>query len=354
MKWNKNVIVFFTLLIISSWFIVFHFIEGANLRKQYTSIGVRFTSGGMTAQSITNALEREKSTGSSVNTELTAWKSVKETIIKNKYLNRSKTVTALLVKGDMSDVASMGLISGSFVYPGDSRGCLIDIETAYALFGTKSVVQNTVSFNNKEYYIRGVVKMPIPVIMLQQDLSTEEYSCLELKYEDMENSIDKTKIFLSKYGFEKNYVIIDGYFYGRLIYTIAALPVWIFYLLISWWLLKQVIAEKPRVKKTIFFVYLIITLLLLFSGAGLLYQLTGNPFYFSERYIPTKWSDFEFWKTKWMEFRGELLQIRYVIPNHKDVLLYDTFIKYVQIPVKIIMLYLLLIYSGIRIKEKIT
>jgi len=353
MKWNKNIIVFFTLLIISGWFIVFHFIEGTNLRKQYTSIGVRFVSGGMTAQSITIALEREKSTGSGTNIEITAWKSVKETTVKNKYLNRSKAVTALFIKGDMSEVASMGLISGNFVYPGDNRGCLIDIETAYALFGTRSVIQNTISVNNKDYYIRGVVKMPVPIIMFAQNLPTEEYSCLEIKYDNMENSIDKVNIFLSKNGFEKNYVIIDEHFYGRLIYSIAVLPIWIFYLLIYCCLLKQVMAEKSRVCQPVFFLYFIMIHILLLLGAGLLYQLTGNPLYFSERYIPTKWSDFEFFKTKWMEFKEELMQIRYVLPNHKDILLYDSFMEYRQIPVKIIMLFLLLIYSGRRIKEEI-
>lgn len=342
MKWNRNIIGFLLISLITGWFTVFCLLEGRNLKKQFETVGIRFTEEGITAKNIDNAIKREESTSLNMPPEITAWKSVQGIVIKNKYLNRVQTVTALLIKGDMSAVISMGLVSGSFVYPGDSRGCLIDEKTAYTLFGTRSAVHNTLDYKDKQYSIRGIVKTSIPVIMLQEDSPSEKYPCLEVRYKNMENGQDNARVFLSKNGIIDNYILIDEYFYGRLLYGLAVVPVQAFYIIVAGLFLKGVIAEKKRQAGYRLYVYIVIMLFLIIAGFVLLYQIIGNPVYISGKYIPSKWSDFDFWVTKHKEFKAELLQLRYLNPNIKDVLLYDKFKAYCQIPVKTGMLYLML------------
>lgn len=48
----------------------------------------------------------------------------------------------------------------------DKSGCLLDEETMYALFGTAVGVGQTVTFDEEEYIVRGVIKDDIPVMVI--------------------------------------------------------------------------------------------------------------------------------------------------------------------------------------------
>jgi hypothetical protein len=54
---------------------------------------------------------------------------------------------------------------------------------------------------------------------------------------------------------------------------------------------------------------------------AILIQFTGNPFYIPEKLIPSKFSDFDFWTKQYKEFQQQLNQMRYLVPNQKDILL---------------------------------
>ncbi len=352
MKWNKNSLLFSLLLLLTAWFSTVKINDAAFIADNYTSVSIRIKSEGIKKENIAAALEREKNTGSKLIPEVTAWTPAEEAEIKNTELNRAEKVTAVVVAGDMSVTAPMSLVCGNFVYKEDDRGCILDTKTAYSLFGTINTVDNTVSYENKNYCIRGVVKTPVPVFMIQGTEDDRKYLNLELNYKEPENGEVLAVEFLMQNGLAQNYVSIDGYFYGRLIHSFLCLPVWLFYSIFGFCLLKQIMQASTSSNTGTSLLYILPGFLIL-AGFGLLvYQYTGNPLYLPDKIIPTKWSDFDYWTKLWKDIKNNIQQIRYLPPNSKDVFLADELLKLNLNCTQMITLYMFLFYRVRKIKNK--
>jgi hypothetical protein len=92
--------------------------------------------------------------------------------------------------------------------------------------------------------------------------------------------------------------------------------------------------------------------ILLILGYGiLLYQFTGNPLYFPQKLIPTKFSDFDFWTGQYKLIRSQLHQMRYLVPNPKDVQLEEELSNFGLNLLIMVILYLALIKRMITLYE---
>ena len=124
-----------------------------------------------------------------------------------------------------------------------------------------------------------------------------------------------------------NYVLIDGYFFGRLIHSLLTLPVWIFLLLAGYRIIMYYRGLKVSINKKTYLLCGGILVLTLTGYGLLLYQFTGNPLYIPEKLVPTKWSDFDYWLKQYQILRDQIRQIRYLAPNPRDILLMDELTK---------------------------
>ncbi len=327
MKRNKDRALFVLIIFITAWFTITKIQDASFLRSQYSAVSVRLKTGTVTEGDLKAALEKEQDRKSSSLPEVTAWMRIAEGKVKNKDLNRTQKVSAVIVTGNMALTVPMSLISGNYVYREDKKGCVIDTKTAYALFGTESAAANIVTYEKKNYIIRGIVKTDYPVFLIQGDNDRKEYSNLELTYKEEERGEALAEEFLFQNGLAADYVMIDGYFFGRLIYSLITLPVWIFFFFAVYEILRRYKHEKDKLTPKSFILYGSLVILIIIGYGILLYQFTGNPFYIPEKLIPTKWSDFDYWSKQFELIKNQIQQIRYLTPNPKDIFLVDEILK---------------------------
>ena len=85
--------------------------------------------------------------------------------LNNKEFNRSTAVTMLFIYGNS------GLLfhGENPLTQEDTDGCLISEGTAWDLFGNTNVVGKEISYGEKKYYIRGVIKEASPLCVLEAD-----------------------------------------------------------------------------------------------------------------------------------------------------------------------------------------
>lgn len=341
MKWNKYRVLLVLLIAITVWFTASKIKEASFIKNEYSTVSVRYGTGGVNEQIISNALKNEKLQGNSDIPEVTAWFWIKEAEIKNRNFNRTQKVSVVITSGNMALTTPMKLVRGNYVYRQDKVGCVIDTNTAYLLFGTEFAVGNTVTYDKKDYVIRGVVRADYPVFLIQGSGDKMEYSNLELGFMDKERGETLAEEFLLGNGPTGNYVIIDGYFYGRIIYSLISLPVWLFFFFGGYEIFKIFYSYMNKQKPGHFILYSSILLLILAGYGFILFRITGNPLYIPEKLIPTKWSDFDYWSKQYQLIQNQILKIRYLTPNPKDVYLVD---KISNLLLNIIVMFLLYMF----------
>ncbi|WMJ89937.1 ABC transporter permease [Anaerocolumna sp. MB42-C2] len=350
MKWNKYSVLLIILCVITVWFTASKMKEASFIRKEYSAVSIRFSTGGVSDRTINKALKNEKLKGNSDIPEVTAWLFIKEAEIKNKDLYRTQKVSVVMTSGNMAFTVPMTLASGNYVYRQDKKGCLIDTKTSYLLFGTEFAVGNTVTYNKKDYIVRGVVRAEYPVLLIQGSGNIKEYPNLELGYKDKQMGETFAEEFLLANQMADNATIIDGYFYGRIIYSLINLPLWIFFFCICCKIYNVIYQISKKQKAGLFFLYIGILLIILIGFGFILYRITGNPFFIPDKLIPSKWSDFDYWTEQSQLMKSRLLEIRYLVPNPKDVYLMD---KISKVLLNVIILFHLYIFIYILILMEI-
>lgn len=346
MRWIKGKVVFILLAAITAVFSINTIKDASELKDMFSMVSVRFAEEGVTEKVLNEAMNSESEKKELRHMEVTAWKRIAEAEINNTDLRRTRTVSIILTGGNMAQTIPMALIHGNYVYTGDIKGCVIDKDTAYSLFGTEQAVSNIVTYNKKNYIIRGIVKTDERVLLIQGENERIAYNNLEFIYSDKERGEALTREFLLLNGLS-NYVLIDGYFFGRLIHSLLTLPVWIFLLFAGHRIFIYYRGFKSSLNmKT----YLLCGCILVLTVTGyglLLYQFTGNPLYIPEKLVPTKWSDFDYWQNQYQVLRGQIRQIRYLTPNPRDILLMDELTKLsLNITVMVILYGYILHFAG--------
>lgn len=245
--------------------------------------------------------------------QVTAWKQEENTVLTDGELGRRATALFIKVWGAMEDVLPAEMIAGSFCMPEDEKGCVLDEETAYQLFGTAKAVGNRVFIEGKTFIIRGVAKISTPVVMILEKGRKAEFKYLEIRNKESSREILD----------EEGSTAIEGPFYLGLLNRLLYLPLWILLLQGVYqaaWQIKR--AWQRRKRSAFLWIFLLIA-----GGAAVFFALRETwllfPFYLPDRYIPSRWSDFEFWTIKWKELEKLRQQLLYLHPCLKDVMLWE-------------------------------
>lgn len=353
MKWNKRVIISAVLFLAAAGFSAMKLQEAHYIQSQYTTVSARINPGGIKESGVMNATAMEKGRGSEKIPEITAWVQLNEAEIKNEVLDRTEKLRIILFAGDMKVTAPMSLIRGSYVCGEDKKGCVIDKASAFRLFGTEAAVGNTLFYQNRYYYIRGVIKTIAPVLIIPGNSQTV-YTNLEFYYQgrNKEQGEALAGEFLLQNGFTQEYVILDSYFYGRMLHSALILPVWIFFLLLCSLFMRYLWKRCRRLKPFYTILYCSIGLICSIGYGMLLYQYSGNPVYIPEKLIPTKFSDFGFFSELGRRLKEQLQQYRYLMPNPRDVFLEQRITGLGYNLIIILMLYISLMISCKSVQKK--
>lgn len=245
---------------------------------------------------------------------ISAWNCLEEQTITNKELSLSYKVYLIEVYGDVKWVYPMELTAGNLINPNDYKGCIIDRETAYQLFGTVDPIGNCISYGNEYFYVRGIIRSPKPIFFRQIHDKKHTYSNLELVYGGDVDGYELAKGFIMQNNLTDSYIIIDGSFYGKVFNSLYKVPGWF----LCFYVLYQILRAIWK-RRTIPLQVLILSLGFLTVWI-VLKRLLDFRISIPQYLIPTKWSDFSFWTGRYKELHNQIDQIAYQTPVIKDIL----------------------------------
>lgn len=341
-KKSKLLCVILSLAVLVIWGYGYYY--GQYVRSNYNSVSVRMQETTVTKQDIITALDNEHIKGTEDIPVITAWKQVDEQDFECPELATTAKLSVIEFWGDAAQVMPITLVKGNMITSEDQTGCMLDENTAYRLFRTRGVIGRTLTYQNKSYCIRSIMKAKEEVLILPITDDSNTYSNLEFVYDNKEEGEQYVRAFLQQNGLGDNYTIVEGCFYARLIPMTLAFPLW----LLGFFLLSQLVGkgririeqlqmskrkiEGEGVQKKIPVRFLRIKKLLGNIGVSLILVIAVLLFLrlmtkfmlpIPERYIPTKWSDFSFWVKRWEELREQLHALEYLSPVTKDIILFQ-------------------------------
>lgn len=286
--------------------------------KNYDGISLRLEGTGVKQMDLAAALKEEQNkndTNDKASWQITAWNRGPRITIKNSKLNTTTRTRIITVFGDMAKVCPFQIQFGSFCYEEDTLGCVIDEKTAYDLFRNKNVVGNTITYDSKQYVIRGIVKSKEQVVIMINEDKNASFLNLEMK---IENGTGIAAInFLNDYQLTSDYItVLEGSFYAKLLYNTAIFPAFFIWLCLVTFFLKRVYKKRNNLLQCLF--YSMICVLICYICLK-----SARP-YFPDRWIPTRWSDFDFWNRFMKEWKEKWRDYSYLIPLQKDTILRNT------------------------------
>ncbi len=289
---------------------------GQYIKDCYQSVSIRLDGEeAVTKRALMRALENEAVKNTKLIPLVTAWNCLNEQQVENEELAVKTKVRLLEVSGDMNQVYPMRMKRGAVTHEEDYKGCLIDETTAYELFKTTDSVGNLITYRDKEYCIRGIIKTKEQVVVIRIEDREHAYSNLELVYEDKLNGDLPAQDFMMQNGLAGSYMVLEGGFIAGILRLFYLLPAWFlgFYMLAG--MIGQLWKRRNLPLQAV-------TLALLYLLAWVVVSwFMEFKIHIPERLIPTQWSDFSFWTEKFNALQHYMSDLDYLIPVPKDVLL---------------------------------
>jgi hypothetical protein len=282
---------------------------GKYVGNHLSGVSARYDTGAVTASTVKETLKRLKQNPTVSIPEITLWNRLGQETIQNVELGKSTKVPVIETNGDMSQVIPMKFICGNYVYPGDWKGCVLDSKTADQLFGTTDAVSNIVAWKEKKYIVRGVVKAKDTMMLFQLAAKNHEYANVEAVYANgkhngvMDNQGKQLKDLITQMGVQKEVVILEGDLTARILYAMYHLPLWI--IALEMILLPAKAAYRYRKSSVLCVSLCFLTL----AAAAILIRITNFKISIPGQFIPTKWSDFDFYVNKYKEIQDSIVKI---------------------------------------------
>lgn len=275
-----------------------------SLVKQFAGkMSVKYQGGGLSGIQIDKLYEQ---TESKEIPYITGWDRNQGRKAENKELGNETMVTLLEVYGDMPEVLPQPLLFGSYVEKEDKKGCVISLKTAEELFHSNRIIGCEVSFQNKQYQIRGVIQTDENILMVQAE-KENSLPYLELCYGRGNYAASNTKAFLNGQGLPAYDSFTEGNFYAGMAGIFMGLPFLLLLILCCKGACQRIQREERPVFRCVEFGFLFAATLIFLAIIGK-YSIS-----FSDDFIPTRVSDFAFWSNKYSEVRRDyklMLQYR--------------------------------------------
>lgn len=313
-----------------------------------SAISARYNKEAVSPELITEALDNLAAVSDTDIPKVTLWNRQKNEIIHNQSTGAKIYANVIEVNGDMTQVIPMTFTSGNTVDREDGMGCVLDTKTAFQLFGTTDALNNTVLWNNCKYIVRGVVKAKDTVLLIQLSDKKHLYSNVEAQYQKetagskVKDNGSRLSNLLVENGLNQPDAIIDGELISWLLHIFCTLPVWIFGFYTAFLLIKYTAGIRISAISCILCSFAVALILLII-------KLTHFSIRIPDRFIPTKWSDFNFYPDKFSELKTDIININTNMKMPKDMLRDAVVLKSCLF---LAMNLFLLFYMKLRLNEK--
>lgn len=279
-----------------------------NFSELEGQVGFYYTDETMTRKELEdfweNASEKEKKEIQ----DIALYRIEEKLMLSNCDLNRTIEASLIETAGNMQLAAGECLLQGNFVAASDRKGCVLSKETAYQLFGTVKPIGETIWILQAEeerihkvpYEVRGVLNRKDSLCMIQSN--RDSYPYIRVKAKGVPLSLAKQRLAGLLPGETSWYSESD--FYIGIGCFILSLPLWVLLYQFIRWGRQYIGTMKTSVWREVWKCGLVIV------GIVLAFGIVKMSIRFSEDYIPTSWSDFEFWGEL---FRQKIEMIRILV-----------------------------------------
>lgn len=226
------------------------------------------------------------------------WEKDKYSLVKNIFTDR--TVTARII----SVVGRVDLIFGeNYNFSGELSGnCVIDEETSFALFGNNKANNCKLSNQEQEMKVINVIKSPNKILVTELKETDNTYNLLAVKNKiklGCNQIMPQLKAQYSIDGIVLNYSILSEVLSIFWIFSAVIVGIRIYKNMSI--LLKM--SMESREKYKIFKIIIMIIICCVLIGV------IKNMVVLSDEYLPTKWSDFEFWTQLYKVKKSDIINI---------------------------------------------
>lgn len=238
---------------------------------------------GLTAARLTEMKALDEKAGAPVPFAL--WNQTPGQRLQNPSTGSSAEVSLIQVAGDVTCALPFAIPMDEY----DNRGCLIDEQSAYALFGASNAEGLVLSLDGKEYTIRAVISAPAPVLVVLAggDTPTPYVSMLGSGNADA---------FAMRHQLQA--ATVQNQFYQDMAQVSSGAPILCLLVLLCYLLerAKAYWQEYPLRR----------TLLTIAIFGGIIACVLFLLFILPSAYIPAKWSDFSHYESAWNAFSSTL------------------------------------------------
>ncbi len=313
----------FPLLLLGFLFLAFSVLCMYYLQYTQNNLGtvsVRYDKASISPKQIEHIKSRMKKDHKTGLQGITLWNRMNKETIANKITELPVNVNVIEVYGDMSRILPMNFLSGNYVYEDDKKGCVLDAETSFKLFGTTNAVNNTVIWKDKKYTVRGVAAAKDTMMLVQSVDRNSHYTNAEAYYpakcawKIADNQGKQFSDLLHDNGLPQPDAVIDGVLNLWILHIICKLPLWIVTFYGAILLVKC--TYKMRYTRILFVLSGIGTLLIL----SVMLHVTGFSIHLPSQFIPTKWSDFNFYIDKYHQLKNNIQNNNNITPMPLDIL----------------------------------
>ncbi len=319
-------------LLLLFWGLALHY--GQWLIREYGGVSVRIHGDAPNAAALKKAMDANEDENI---LRLTGWsRSEREVELSNSALGRSAKARRVSVWGDLSDVVPMKLLYGGFPAPEDENGCVLDEKSALALFGSADVAGAQITLEawpvaggaaqegealsrEKLYTVRGVAEAREPSLFVRD--RNASYENLEFACGELSRAKDTAEAFIFRNALGTQYTFVDNGFYAKLLSMFLCMPGWIIGAAALLPLMRE--AFRRRFIPLQLAVYSAAAIGAFFALRWLLDAQIDWP----GRFLPSRWSDFEFWAELWKAETASFEKAALLLPLPKDMLWNEAMLK---------------------------
>jgi hypothetical protein len=255
------------------------------LTRQYDGLSVRFAQPAVTHKDLLRAIGETPESEVQVRA---AWTSDTNLQTASSELGTQTQLRRIQAYGDLSAIAPMRLLSGSFPVDDDSGGCLLDKASAWKLFHSSDAVGGVVTLGKNRYTVRGIVDAYEPMLVIRGGNAT--YENLEFAAVDHSAAKQQVETFLYRCNAPKTYTLIESGLFARVARGLVWLCPCVFGIAGAVGFYRGARARKERPNAAL------PRYMASAALAAMTLVILLNMFYWPQSFLPTKWSDFGFWR----------------------------------------------------------
>ncbi len=265
------------------------------------SVSVRWESGkGVSPAQMSQVLERQIKAGGEL-PSFVLWTSHYEQILYGDFYPNPVNGEVFEYYGDISRLQLCRLRYG--YWSGDEKGCVIDEGTAHALWGSSDVLGQTIQWNERTWYVCGVVEGRDGLAFFPaEEMEERMFQGLWLNLSEEQGGTYAAEQILQKYQLPVGDMTDLG-LYVWLSQILAALPAFLLWA----WTLMCIARRLWKLRYT--WLLFLMSVPLMFAGTAAISWTVGFPWNVPARFLPTRWSDGSFWSSLCTQVRDGVLTV---------------------------------------------